>query len=75
MAAAQDQARVPLNLVPRLLRERNITRTPPSYRRIYLAVLDGRVPAERAANGRWSVRICDLKLIAETLNDATAVAA
>jgi hypothetical protein len=66
--------RIPLFLVPRLMRERGITRDPPSYRHIYLAALDGRIPAQRESNGRWSVRELDLPSIAEKLGAVIATA-
>jgi hypothetical protein len=44
---------------------------PPSYRRIYGLVLDGRVPAEQA-NGRWSVKREHLPMIAEALGMTAA---
>jgi hypothetical protein len=65
--------RVPLFLLPRLLRERGITRYPPSYRKLYLAAVDGKIPAERASNGRWSVWEHDLGLIAERLGASIAI--
>lgn len=38
-----------------------------SYRKLYTAVLDGRVPAERGDNGRWTLQKVDLPAIAEAL--------
>jgi hypothetical protein len=71
---AADRDRIPLILVPRALRERNIDRNPPTYRQLYHAVINGVVPAQQGPNGRWSVRVADLRLIAETLS-ALAIAA
>ena len=43
-----------------------------SYRRVYSAVLDGIVPAERDGSGaRWLVDADDLTAIAETLGRKT----
>lgn len=67
--------RIPLPLVVRALRDRKLTRRPPSYRQVYSAVIDGRVPAEQDLNGRWSVGTADLPLIAAALcADAKAAA-
>jgi hypothetical protein len=41
----------------------------PSYRKIYLAVLDGTIPAEQV-NGRWHVQRGNLRKIAETFGMA-----
>jgi hypothetical protein len=40
---------------------------PPTYREGYNAAVDGRIPAERGVNGRWTYAPADLPLIAETL--------
>jgi hypothetical protein len=67
--------RIPLPLVVRAMREQELTRRPPSYRQVYSAVIDGRVPAEQDLNGRWTVGAADLPLIAATLcADAKAAA-
>jgi hypothetical protein len=62
--------RIPLPRVPRALLERNHVRKPVSYKRLYTAVLEGRIPAEQDDNGRWSVKGDDLSLIAEALSPA-----
>lgn len=57
--------RIPLALLPSEFAKRT-GQQPPSYRRFYNAVLDGRLPAERGANGRWSVPD-DIPMIAEAM--------
>jgi hypothetical protein len=39
----------------------------PTYREAYNAAVDGRIPAERGDNGRWSVARADLPLIRAAL--------
>lgn len=39
----------------------------PTYRELYTAVVDCRIPAERGDNGRWTVARDDLYVIATTL--------
>ncbi len=56
--------RVPLPLVPRELIRLTGQRSP-SYRAVYLAALDQKIPAERQENGRWDVAEADMPLIAE----------
>jgi hypothetical protein len=47
--------RIPLTIVPRAIREAvKDSSTAPSYRRIYVAVLNGSIPADQI-NGRWHV--------------------
>ena len=47
--------RVPLTMVPRAIREViKDSSTAPSYRQIYVAVLNGSIPADQT-NGRWHV--------------------
>jgi hypothetical protein len=47
--------RIPLTVVPRAIRDAvQDSETAPSYRRIYVAVLNGSIPADRI-NGRWHV--------------------
>lgn len=41
-------------------------KTPPSYRALYLLVVDNRLPATRERSG-WAVKRADLAAIAETL--------
>ena len=55
--------RIPLPLLPRELAALTGA-PPPSYRRCYTLVLDGRLPAE-LVNGRHQVRRADLPAIAE----------
>ena len=58
--------KIKLSEVPRRLRDELGVSV--SYRRLYTAVLDGIVPAERDASGsRWIVNPDDLPEIAETL--------
>lgn len=64
---------LPLSTVPAALEREGFT--PPSYRRVYAAALDRRIPAERGANGRWTVRPSDLPVIADALGLAPARAA
>jgi hypothetical protein len=59
--------RIPLPLVVRALRERRLTRQPPSYRQVYAAVIDGRVPAEQDISGRWTIGETDLPVVAAEL--------
>lgn len=66
-------ARIPLPVLPTLL-SRQSDRPGPSYRSVYLAVVDGRIPAERAANGRWTVSQDDLPAIAAAFGLPTTVA-
>jgi hypothetical protein len=65
-------ARIPLSLLPGLLRDRELVQRPVGYREIYRAAVDARIPAVRGANGRWSVADRDLSQIAETLCNAIA---
>jgi hypothetical protein len=49
------QDRIPLTDVPSAIREQvKDTSAAPTYRRIYVAILNGSIPAERL-NGRWHV--------------------
>jgi hypothetical protein len=41
--------------------------TPPSYRRVYNAAIDGRLPGAEHVNGRWGVRRSRLPEVAEAL--------
>ena len=55
--------RIPLPLLPNALKR--LTGTPgPSYRTCYAAAVDGRIPAERGDNGRWTVAAKDLGKVA-----------
>jgi hypothetical protein len=60
--------RIPLPKVARELRRQNLVDRPLGYREIYIAVLDGRIPAELGGNGRWTVAGDDLPLIGATLS-------
>lgn len=44
----------------------------PNYRRCYEAAVSGTIPAERAANGRWTFNPADLASIADRLGLTTA---
>lgn len=57
--------RIPLTLLPRELRQAGGPAI--SYRAAYNAALDGRLPAERGDNGRWTVARDDLARIADAL--------
>ena len=46
-----------------------------SYRKIYTAVLDGKIPATQGENGRYQVAEADLPVIAEALGLAAPAAA
>jgi hypothetical protein len=63
--------RIPLTLLPHELRSLTGA-TPPGYRATYTAALDGRIPAERGLNGRWTVARADLPAIAAALGCAPA---
>jgi len=62
--------RIPLALVPRELAYLTDGQ-PPTYRRVYKAVLDYAVPAEQE-NGRWNISRADLPLFAEHFGMTTA---
>jgi hypothetical protein len=64
--------RIPLTSVPTVLLKQNLIKRPLSYKRLYGAALEGRIPAEHEPNGRWSVGDSDLPLIARLLGDAEA---
>ncbi len=67
-------ARIPLSLLPRELQR--LTGASPGYRALYNAALDGRIPAELGANGRWSVARDDVpEIVAALTRPATALAA
>jgi len=55
---------IPLAQLPRELAAQFTN--PPKYRDLYVKIVDGDLPASRQ-RGRWTVRRCDLPLIAETL--------
>jgi hypothetical protein len=63
--------RIPLILLPNVLRDiaeggDNVEQEP-TYRDVYNAAVDARIPAERGDNGRWSVARADVPLIRATL--------
>ena len=43
-----------------------------SYRKLYEAALDGRIPAERSPKGRWTVAARDLPRVAQALGAGAA---
>jgi len=48
----------------------------PTYRSLYVAALDGKIPAEQQTNGRWDVADADMPHIAEVFGlTSPAVAA
>jgi hypothetical protein len=51
--------RIPLTLLP-LAVARRTGKPGPSYRMCYFAALEGRIPAERGENGRWTVATSDI---------------
>ena len=51
--------RFPLSTLAGELRRRN-SKPPATYRETYNAAVDGRIPAERGDNGRWSWTPADL---------------
>lgn len=60
------QDRIPLTHLPRELSR--LTGLPaPGYRTLYLAALDGRLPADQGTNGRWGVPRADLPKVADAL--------
>jgi hypothetical protein len=59
-----DTERVPLSELPREIAALNGGRTP-SYRALYNACLDRRIPADRGDNGRWTVLRRNVPLIAK----------
>jgi hypothetical protein len=54
----------PLTQLPLELRRRRLVEPPPTYRELYQAILDGRIPAEQGSNGRWYWRNSNLPEIA-----------
>jgi hypothetical protein len=61
--------RIPLTLLPRAI-ARHTGEPGPTYRTCYLGALEGRFPAERGENGRWSVAASDLPAVAAALRRA-----
>lgn len=70
---APQTPRIPLTLLP--LEARHLTTTPVPYRAAWLAAVEGRIPAERADNGRWSVARDDLPRIVATLCPSAPISA
>jgi hypothetical protein len=66
-----NQERVPLSTLPHEIQALTGDKPPP-YRKGYNAAVDGRIPAERGENGRWTVARTDLPLIAATLCPAAS---
>ena len=66
----ENADRIPLALVPRELAYRTDGQ-PPSYRRVYVAILNYNLPAEQE-NGRWNISRADLPLYAEHFGMTTA---
>ncbi len=60
---------IPLADVPRRLMADHGVTVP--YRKLYTAVLDGRVTASRGDNGRWQIAMRDLPNIAEAFTPQT----
>lgn len=56
---------IPLSNVPRAIQV-STGKPGPEYRRCYVAVIDGRIPAVQI-NGRWFVQQADLPTVAHTL--------
>lgn len=48
---------------------------PTTYRHLYLAALDGRIPATQDDRGRWGADVSDLPAIAQAMGLSEAVAA
>ena len=71
---APPPPRIPLTLLPLEAQRLNSARV--DYRKAWLAAVEGRIPAERAENGRWSVARGDLpKIVAALCPSSAAVAA
>jgi hypothetical protein len=60
-----------LTLLPHELRQLT-GQKPPKYRLGYQAALDGRIPAERGPNGRWTVARADQPAIAAVLTPSSS---
>lgn len=59
--------RIPLSLLP--IEVKRLTgQLGPNYRTCYNAALDGRIPAERGENGRWTVAAGDLAKVVAALS-------
>ena len=65
--------RRPIIELPRILNEAGFESA--TYRQLYLAAVNGRFPAKRASNGRWSFDVADLPEIAEAMGLCDAHAA
>lgn len=62
-ASVNSKTRIGLSRVPRRIAART-GQPAPAYRRLWLAAVDGRIPAEVGENGRWTVAEADLDAIA-----------
>lgn len=70
-----DEQLIASTQLPRELRDLNATGRPvPRYPRLWQAMVDGEIPAERI-NGRWFVRKTDLAAIASLLGLSDPVSA
>ena len=68
-----DTERVPLSELPREISALNGGHTP-SYRTLYNACIDARIPADKGDNGRWTVLRRNLPLIAKKFAGSASVA-
>jgi hypothetical protein len=58
---------IPLTLLPRAISD--LTGEPaPSYREIWNAAVDGRIPVQRQMNGRWYAAPIDVPRIAQVMS-------
>lgn len=57
--------RLPLTDLPRKIIDKGYT--PTTYRALYLAALDARIPASKDAKGRWGCDATDLPAIADAM--------
>lgn len=58
--------RLPLTDLPRTLIETGYTA--PTYRTLYTAATDARIPAQKSSGGRWTFSADDLPAIAEAMS-------
>lgn len=63
----------PITKLPRALAEAGYEQT--TYRRVYVASLDGTIPTTQSKTGRWTFSLDDLPAIAEGLGLTDAHAA
>jgi hypothetical protein len=59
----QDQDRVPLSVLPHEIKVLT-GKPPPTYRALYNACVDAKIPADRGDNGRWTVARRNVPVIA-----------